>query len=278
MRSLAFLLSRRWIGFAVVVVLLAYLAWWLGGWQFDRLDERRAANSVVQHNEVADPVPVADVLAPGRAVDPGDEWRLVSATGTYDADNTIVVRYQTNKRASGIDVVVPLVTDDGPALLVNRGWLATENQGAASLDDVPDPPTGEVHVQAWVRADATGSSIGVTDQSTRAVSSEAIGDALGIDVYGGWAELKSEDPPPATPLTPVELPDLGEGPHFFYGLQWWFFGLLAIGGFLYLAYDEWRVATGRRPPRTAGSRRRTSEPSLEPAGDAEPDRERRPAG
>ena len=37
-----------------------------------------------------------------------------------------------------------------------------------------------------------------------------------------------------TPLEPAELPDLGNGPHFFYGLQWWFFGLLAIFGFGYL--------------------------------------------
>ena len=32
----------------------------------------------------------------------------------------------------------------------------------------------------------------------------------------------------------------GDGPHFFYGLQWWFFGVLAIFGFFYLAYDERR--------------------------------------
>ena len=36
----------------------------------------------------------------------------------------------------------------------------------------------------------------------------------------------------------AELPDLGNGPHFFYGLQWWFFGVLAVFGFFYLAYDE----------------------------------------
>ena len=33
---------------------------------------------------------------------------------------------------------------------------------------------------------------------------------------------------------------MDEGPHFFYGLQWWFFGALAIFGFGYLMYDEWR--------------------------------------
>jgi len=51
----------------------------------------------------------------------------------------------------------------------------------------------------------------------------------------------AESPAPAHRLGATELPDdTSEGPHFFYGLQWWFFGLLAIFGFFYLLYDEWR--------------------------------------
>ena len=50
--------------------------------------------------------------------------------------------------------------------------------------------------------------------------------------------------PRRPPLEPAELPELNNGPHFFYGLQWWFFGVLAIFGFFYLAYDEWRKRPG----------------------------------
>ena len=53
MRSFAFLLSRRWLIFAVVVALLAWLAWILGEWQFDRLDQRRDQNAQVRANEEA---------------------------------------------------------------------------------------------------------------------------------------------------------------------------------------------------------------------------------
>ncbi len=59
-------------------------------------------------------------------------------------------------------------------------------------------------------------------------------------MYGGFVELEGEDGQPAASLEPVELPELDNGPHFFYGLQWWFFGVLAVFGFCYLAYDEWR--------------------------------------
>ncbi|MEP9365008.1 SURF1 family protein [Nocardioides sp. CN2-186] len=248
MRSLRFLLSRRWVLFALVVVLLAYAAWWLGEWQFHRLAARKADNAIVRTNEARDPAPVAEVLTPGRPVDDTEEWRQVTATGTYDTGDTVIVRYRTRDGASGIDAVVPLVTADGTSLLVDRGWMAADNEGA-SPDDVPAPPAGEVTVTGWVRTDATGDSTKVSDQSTRAISSEEIGTALDRPVYGGFVELESEDGQPADGLLPVEMPELDNGPHFFYGLQWWFFGVLAVFGFGYLAWDEWR--TSRRGEETS---------------------------
>ena len=231
--------------FAVVVVLLAWLAWWLGEWQFGRLEERQAQNALIERNEAAPVAPVAELIAPGRDVAADDEWRVVTATGTYDVDDTVIVRYRTREGASGVDVVVPLVTDSGTAVLVDRGWVAADNRGA-DAGDVPAPPSGEVTVTGWLRRDATGDSTAVTDQSTRAVSSDRIGDALGREVYGGFVDLRSEDPAPEQALAPPERPDLDNGPHFFYGLQWWFFGLLALVGFGYLAWDERRGSPRRR--------------------------------
>ena len=250
MRKTGFLLSRRWIVFALVVAALAYFAWWLGEWQFHRLDERRNRNEIVERNIDAAPVPVEEVLAVGEDVAEQEQWRRVTATGEYAVADTVVVRYRTRDGASGVDVVVPLVTEAGPALLVDRGWMATDNRGTTP-EDVPPPPSGEVTITGWVRHDASGESTTVTDFSTRAISSEVIGESLDLTTYGGFVELESETPEASEPLERVELPDLGSGPHFFYGLQWWFFGLLAIFGFGYLAYDEWRRPRSERAEHAA---------------------------
>jgi cytochrome oxidase assembly protein ShyY1 len=241
--QLRFLVSRRWIAFALVVVFLAWVAWRLGEWQFHRLDDRRERNAVIERNEKAGADPIAEVMAPGREVPDESEWRIVEATGTYAVEDTVIVRYRTRDGAAGVDVVVPLELADGSSVLVDRGWYATDNRGASS-EDVPEPPAGEVTVTGWVRRDAEGDSTQVTDQSTRAVDSDAIGEALDREVVGGWIDLRTESPEPETALQPVEMPELDEGPHFFYGLQWWFFGLLAIFGFFYLLYDEWRGGRG----------------------------------
>lgn len=269
MGSFRFLLSRRWILFGIIVVLLTYLAYLLGQWQFHRLDDRRDRNSIVERNEGRDPVPVEDVLSLDTAPGADAEWTAVTAVGEYDVDDTVVVRYRTRDGAPGADIVVPLVLADGTAVLVDRGWMATENSGALAGTDaeaLPEPPRGEVEVTGWVRRDATGSSTHVTaQQSTRSISSTAIADALGRDLRVGFVDLATESPEAADPLAPPPLPELDDGPHFFYGLQWWFFGLLAVFGFGYLAYDERRGGPARRERLRAEKRDRLEAEELRQA-------------
>lgn len=241
-----FLLSRRWLLFALTVAALAWLASLLGQWQFHRLDDRRAENELVGRNISRAPVPVDSVLEVGSAPAEDDEWRRVVVHGTWDDENTIVLKYQTRDGAPGVDVVTPLRTPAGPAVLVDRGWLSTGNTGG-KRPDLPAAAPGQVTVIGWVRRDATGSATKISDLSTRAISSRAAAEVLPYPLYGGFLDLHTESPRPATDagagLGAVELPDdESEGPHFFYGLQWWFFGALAVFGFGYLAYDEWRRA------------------------------------
>ena len=251
-----FLLTRRWLVFALVVVALAWVAWRLGEWQFHRLEDRKERNAIIERNEALSPAPAEQVLAVGREPSTDDEWRLVTATGTYAVEDTVVVRYRTREGASGVDVVVPLELANGSSLLVDRGWFATDNRGATP-EEVPAPPAGEVTVTGWVRLDAEGDSAAVTDQSTRSIASDRIGEALDREVLAGFVDLREESPEAEQPLAAVELPELDNGPHFFYGLQWWFFGVLAIFGFFYLVYDEWRGGrgpAGRTPFRAKAER------------------------
>lgn len=262
-----FLVSRRWALFAVTVVVLAYGCYLLGQWQFHRLHDREATNAQTRTNLAAAPAPVGDVLHQGRPAPARDEWRRVVATGTYLADQSVVIRYQTRNGASGVDVVTPLRTDAGPTVFVDRGWMSSENVGGHTVH-TPAPPPGRVRVVGWVRADATGDAATVSDRSARAISSVQIARSLGASatgpVYRGFVDAERESPAAATRLVPIELPDLGNGPHFFYGLQWWFFGLLAVFGFFYLAYDERRKLTGGRQepgPRTAEPVTQAAEPA-----------------
>ena len=250
-----FVLQRRWIGFLLLVVLLAAVCVRLGLWQFDRFSQRKVDNARISSNLVTDPVPVADLLDVGGSVAATQEWRRVSAVGTYDAEAQVVVRFQTREGGGrGVDVVTPLVTAEGSAVLVNRGWQPGD---APSPEQVPSPPPGEVTVIGWLRADSAAgeSATRPVQGQVRAISSTGIAATVGYPLVPGYLAL-TEQVPATAELAPTERPDLGQGPHFFYGLQWFFFAGLAVFGWLYLAWVE---AHPRR--RAAAYRARTMPPS-----------------
>lgn len=240
------------------MLLLVYACLLLGRWQWHRLEDKKAGNAIIRANEKASPRPVDQVLRRGSEPPDSSQYAVVSATGTYDASKTVIVRYQTRDGNAGVDVVVPLMTASGTALLVDRGWFATSNQGLTDASQVPAPPDGRVTVTGWVRQNAGGRSSEVVDASTRAISSTEIEPAIGVPTYGGFVQLITESPRPATPLTKADPPDLSNGPHFFYALQWWFFGILALFGYGYLAWEE---ATGRAALRRAQQPARKRQPA-----------------
>ncbi len=254
-----FLLSRRWLGLLLVVILVGVACVELGLWQFHRYHSRHDGNIVTRANLAENPTPVDDVMSVTHPPADDDEWRVVEATGTYDVDHQVVVLYRTRDGAPGVDVVTPLVTQEGPALLVDRGWVATEGNGAAA-PDVPAPPGGNVTVTGWVRINADeGNETELSDGSVRSISSEAIGPSLPYDVYDGFVDLTGEDPAVQPSPELADPPDLSGGPHFFYGVQWFFFAALAFGFWIYFGYAEYQQQlrganssdpkTGRGPER-----------------------------
>ena len=262
MRSFRFLLSRRWFLFAIVVALSAYACVLLGDWQFGRLDGRRTNNDIVRANENATPVAANAVMTPGGTVASRDQWKQIKVTGTYDTAHTVVWRYLTNDRSeSGIDVIVPLVTPTG-VVLVDRGWVSS-NDSITLPTPAPVVPRGTVTVVGWLRQDATTADEIDTSSgrpSTRALSSLAVAKTMGSDwkqpVLGGFLDLRTENGKPAPGMTREDLPSLDDGPHFFYGLQWWFFGGLALFGFGYLAWEERRTSIDPEFAETMAARRR----------------------
>ena len=121
-------------------------------------------------------------MSTDRPVRAADEWRRVTLNGTYVADESVVIRYQTRDGASGVDIVTPLRTEDGSSVLVDRGWMRTGNVGSDQVD-APAPPAGDVTVVGFVRADATGDATEVTDSSARSISSRAIEGSTDLTLY-----------------------------------------------------------------------------------------------
>lgn len=239
------MMSARWLGFALFVILLAALCTRLGFWQLHKLDLRLDRNDTISRHFSTDPVDLETALPDGTDVDRTNEWTRVTAAGTYDLDNQLTVKFTTRDGAPGVDVVTPLVLDSGKAVLVDRGWMATQN--TVERPDVPPPPSGVVQIEGWLRQDngAGSDAVRPSDGQIRAISSQALADVVPYELTDGYVNLQAQTPAPATPLAAEPQPELGQGPHFFYALQWWFFALLAVIGYFWFARAE---AKERRSP------------------------------
>jgi cytochrome oxidase assembly protein ShyY1 len=225
-----FLLSRRWLGLLVVALLVAAGCVALGRWQLHRLSERHERNDLVTRNVDARPVSPGDLLRVGREPRPDDQYARVQATGRYDLDEQLLVRTRPFEGQVGFHVLTPFVTDAGPALLVDRGWVPGGST-AEDVPDVPDPPSGTVTVTARVRSSEPASTTGTPPpgQVTR-IHGPSIAATLPYDVYGGFVELTRESPRPdeAPSLLPARAPWVG--PHPAYGFLWFVCAALALGG------------------------------------------------
>lgn len=233
-----FLLSRRWLGLLAALLLFAVACVGLADWQLHRLAGKHHRNALIRANLHAPAEPAARALTVGREPAPGREWHPVRAIGRWDLDHQQLVRLRPYDGAVGFYVLTPLVTDGGPAVLVNRGWVPA-GEGAASVPHVPPPSPGQVTVTGRLRLTeppAHGAAP-PAGQITR-IDVPGLARALPYDVYGGFLELTRQSPRPAHPLRTIPPPEPTEGPHLLYAVQWVLFGGLALGGYVVLARRE----------------------------------------
>lgn len=235
-----FLLNPRWLGLLAFVLVFGAVCFRLGLWQIHRLDDRFDRNDRITDHFSAAPVNLDTVAPVGTIIDDSNEWTRVILRGTYDEDRAVSVKFTTRDAAPGVDVVVPLRLDDGTAILVDRGWMETQNSN--QRPDLPAPPSGEVTVEGWLRPDnkAGGDAVRVFDRQVRAIDSSGLAEYVPYELRDGYVNAQGESPEAATALAVEPEPELGQGVHFFYALQWWFFGLIGLTGYVWFAIIEKR--------------------------------------
>ncbi|KUJ68892.1 hypothetical protein ACZ90_16005 [Streptomyces albus subsp. albus] len=243
-----FLLTRQWVILTLVGLVLIPVMIRLGFWQLHRHQHRVAHNDLIAASLDAPAVPVGKLTAPGREVAREDTWRTVTARGRYDGAHEVVVRQRTGEddQSIGYFVVTPLLTTDGRAVLVNRGWIPAGGD-LTKFPDVPAAPRGEVTVTGRLKADETSGSSGIRDKKglpdrqVMLINSERQAKTLSRPLLGGYIELTSSSPKGSHQPTPVPPPDHSSiGPHMAYAIQWWLFAAGVPAGWIVLVRRERR--------------------------------------
>lgn len=193
-----------------------------GNWQRGRMQQKLSLGEALAAASTAPAVPLPA----------GVDWmawrfRIVEATGRYDAQRQILVDNRVHAGRVGYHVVTPLVTEDGRAVLVKRGFVPAGRTRDA-LPSAP-PQSGVVQVRGridpapgrYLELGAGAAQRGVWQNLDPARFSAVSGLAvlpIVIEQVDGPADGLARDWP---------RPDAGTQKHQIYMVQWYAFAALA---------------------------------------------------
>ncbi|CAM5359295.1 SURF1-like protein OS=Streptomyces alboniger OX=132473 GN=CP975_18745 PE=3 SV=1 [Streptomyces alboniger] len=188
-----FLLTPRWWGINVFVLLAIPFCVFMGSWQLSRFEDRMQEGRSAETQAATSGREAARPLSEMLPVDKATSGRQVTATGHYGKQLLIPDRELDDR--DGYYVLTMLRVDGGKALPVVRGWLP----GSPDQAKVPAAPRGEVTVTGALQASETPGDNGVSAQGglpagqTAAISAASLVNLLPYDVYDAWVTLARAD-------------------------------------------------------------------------------------
>ncbi|MET9733466.1 SURF1 family protein [Streptomyces sp. NPDC006458] len=189
-----FLLTPRWWGINVFVLLAIPFCVFMGSWQLGRFEERLDSHRNAGEQAEADRRQQARPLAELLPVDKATSGDQTTASGRY-ADQLLVPDRELDGRR-GYYVLTLLRPDEGgKALPVVRGWLP----GTPDPAKAPAPPSGGITVTGALQASETPGDNGVSARGglpsgqTAAISSASLVNLVPYGVEDAFVTLNEGD-------------------------------------------------------------------------------------
>ena len=211
---------------SLVALLLIIFCLWGSQWQYHRGVDRHARNAVIEERIAKSAIElnsVTDNL-------PDNEWQTVSTAGTFDIEKQILLRNRYNDGKYGYEVLTLFRSNENKSFWVDRGWVEA-GATATTPPVVTALPQGEVSITGRLRLDSSlprGSFFALPGKGEGLVAELNAQSQLDTEKF--YIDLLSGSDPSLTPEVTAQLPELSDGPHMAYALQWIFFGGLVIYG------------------------------------------------
>jgi len=211
---------------SLVALLLIIFCLWGSQWQYHRGVDRHARNAVIEERIAKSAIElnsVTDNL-------PDNEWQTVSTAGTFDIEKQILLRNRYNDGKYGYEVLTLFRSNENKSFWVDRGWVQA-GATATTPPVVTALPQGEVSITGRLRLDSSlprGSFFALPGKGEGLVAELNAQSQLNTEKF--YIDLLSGSDTSLTPEVTAQLPELSDGPHMAYALQWIFFGGLVIYG------------------------------------------------
>jgi surfeit locus 1 family protein len=207
----------------------------LGMWQLDRHYQRAALNARIAAGLAQSPVAL-ETVSDLQSLD----YRPVIARGEFDPAHEVLLRNRSLNGITGYHVITPLrLSDRNEAVLVDRGWIPLTEASPEARRKFAPPP-GATVVTGIARQPET--YVGGPKDPPLSAERPRLNAWFRVDV----ARIQEQTPYPLLPLfievqpvsnapltlpQPVAPPELDQGPHLGYAIQWFAFAIILVVGY-----------------------------------------------
>jgi cytochrome oxidase assembly protein ShyY1 len=228
---------KRIVGATLLALFLVALCLQGARWQYDRHEVRHNKNELIRQNITKPSIKEIDLAAPMNVA-----WRTIEISGRFDPLNEILVRNRYHDGQYGFGVVTLFESDSGKKYWVDRGWVIA-GPDAQTPPKVKVVDNLEVRITARVRVEDIESQISGTvfalpgnDGAAKLAKWDKEKSLVTESVY---FDLISASRSNLNPDVPTLIPELSDGPHLAYTVQWVLFALMVLFA-LYLVVREER--------------------------------------
>ena len=243
---------KRWFGWLALVVVFSIACVYLSNWQFNRREEALVAMQQLAQNYDSPAVPIQQ-LATLDTFAKANEWRKVELVGKYLVDKSVLVRNRPLNGQPGFLQVVPFELSDGTVIAVERGWVAAGDQYQVP-ERVPLPADATQTVIGRTRASEPSLNRTAPPGQLATINIEALVSSTQIEqkIYNKLYVRMASESLAGESLSGVDAPkkldkpQLGEGNHLSYALQWILFALMSAAALFWGIKKEREALSGKK--------------------------------
>lgn len=215
-----------------LALLLIGLCIWASHWQYSRGVARHHRNAIIASHINLPTTSLQSVESDLNAA----EWRRIEVAGVFEPNHQILLRNKYFDGKYGFELLTLFRDLAGRSYWVDRGWVAP---GATATQPplLPNTSTQQLTLTGRLRLDRSlpqGSFFAVSSGGGKLIEKWNAQSKTNIKTENFYLDLLKASDATMDPAAPVELPELTDGPHMAYALQWLFFGGLVFYGRLLL--------------------------------------------
>ncbi len=210
----------------------------LGLWQMDRAMEKRQQAETLNAREQMPPLQLGELIADAAQL----RYRQVRVHGDFEPEQGFFIENRRFAGKTGFYVITPLRQSDSDIrVLINRGWVAADEQNQPPLIDTPTGPVSITGVAEQPSPPALALHQG--EHAAQAWGKRWPYMTVGLYASGVDYPLQPivilQNPGEAHGYArewPREMPK--EGMHQGYAIQWFAFALISLGLYIKLSLEK----------------------------------------